>query len=356
MSMTETIHIEVKTTEASKLSKVDFKNIPFGKVYSDHMFMADFVKGEWTDFKIVPYGNLSLSPANSAIHYGQSIFEGMKAYRSGNGEILIFRPLDNHKRLNISADRMCIPSIPEEVFMGGLTQLLKIDKNWIPDIAGTSLYIRPIIFATDEYIGIRPSDNYKFLIFTCPVGAYYAEPVRVKIETKYVRASPGGTGFAKAAGNYAAALYPARFAQQQGYHQLIWTDAISHEYIEESGTMNVMFVIDDTLITAPTGGTILQGVTRNSALTLAKDWGYKVEERRVSVKEVIDSIKKGTLKEAFGTGTAATIAQIAEIGHEDQNYILPDVENRDLSNKLMIELDKIKTGKVEDRFGWVYKL
>ncbi|MDQ3393017.1 MAG: aminotransferase class IV, partial [Bacteroidota bacterium] len=203
--MTETIHIEVKRTEDSKLSKVDFKNIPFGKVYADHMFVADFVNGEWSDFKIVPYQNLSLSPANSALHYGQSVFEGMKAHKGENGEVLIFRPKENLKRLNLSAERMCIPAVPEEVFMGGLTKLLEIDKNWIPNMPGTSLYIRPFIFATDEYIGIRPSDNYKFLIFTCPVGAYYAEPVRVKIETKYVRAAPGGTGFAKAAGNYAAA-------------------------------------------------------------------------------------------------------------------------------------------------------
>lgn len=354
--MTETIQIEVKRTNSSKLSKVDFKNIPFGKVYSDHMFMADFVKGEWKDFKIVPYENLSLSPANSALHYGQSVFEGMKAHRSENGDVLIFRPLENHKRLNISADRLCIPAIPEEIFMGGLTQLLKIDKSWIPDISGTSLYIRPFIFATDEYIGIRPSDNYKFLIFTCPVGAYYAEPVRVKIETKYVRAAPGGTGFAKAAGNYAAALYPAKFAQQKGYHQLIWTDAISHEFIEESGTMNVMFVIGNKLVTAPAGGTILQGITRDCVLALAKDWGYKVEERRVSVKEVIEAINKGTLREAFGTGTAATIAHIAEIGHEDENYVLPEVKSREISNRLMNELDQIKTGKIADRFGWTYKL
>jgi branched-chain amino acid aminotransferase len=354
--MTETINIEVKRTEVSKLLKVDFKNIPFGKIYSDHMFMADFINGEWTDFKIAPYENLSLSPANSALHYGQSIFEGMKANRSENGDILIFRPLENLKRLNISADRMCIPAVPEEVFMGGLTQLLKLDKSWIPDIPGTSLYIRPIIFATDEYIGIRPSDNYKFLIFTCPVGAYYAEPVRVKIETQYVRAAPGGTGFAKAAGNYAAALYPARFAQKLGYHQLLWTDAISHEFIEESGTMNVMFLIDDVLVTAPSGGTILQGITRNSVLTLAKDWGYKIEERKVSVKEIIDAIKKETLQEAFGTGTAATIAHIAEIGHEEENYILPEVKNRVLSHRLMTELDKIKSGKIADRFGWIYKL
>jgi branched-chain amino acid aminotransferase len=354
--MTETINIDVHRIVKSKISEIDFYNIPFGKFYSDHMFMAEFKGREWSDFKIVAYENLSLSPANSTLHYGQSVFEGMKAHKNDKGEVLIFRPLANFNRLNKSAERLCIPQLPEEVFMGGLTELLKLDKNWVPDIPNTALYIRPFIFATDEYIGIRPSDKYQFIIFTCPVGAYYAEPVRVKIETKFSRACVGGTGYAKAAGNYAAALYPARFAQQQGYHQLLWTDAHSHEFIEESGTMNVMFLINDTLITAPAGGTILQGVTRDCVLTLAKSWGYNVEERNVSVNEVIEAIKKGTLQEAFGTGTAATIAQISEIGHEDQNYILPELSTRKLSIRLMSELDQIKTGKIEDKFGWTYKI
>lgn len=354
--MTDTLNIQVTKQEPSRLSEVDFKNIPFGKIYSDHMFMADFKNGEWTDLKIVPYSNLSLSPGNSTLHYGQSVFEGLKAYKNADGETLIFRPLDNFKRLNISADRMCIPSIPEEIFMSGLVQLLKLDKDWISGLPGTSLYIRPFIFATDEYIGIRPSDNYKFIIFTCPVGAYYSEPVRVKIETKFSRACEGGTGYAKTSGNYAAALYPARTAQKQGYHQLIWTDAHSHEYIEESGTMNVMFLINDTLITPPAGSSILNGITRDSVLKLAQSWGYKVEERKISVKEVIEGIKSGSLKEAFGTGTAATIAHIAEIGHGDDNYILPDVKGRKLSPRLMTELDLIKTGVSEDIFGWNYKI
>lgn len=354
--MTDTLNIQVTKQEPSRLSEVDFKNIPFGKIYSDHMFMADYKNGEWTDLKIVPYSNLSLSPGNSTLHYGQSVFEGLKAYKNADGETLIFRPLDNFRRLNISADRMCIPAIPEEIFMSGLVQLLKLDKDWISGLPGTSLYIRPFIFATDEYIGIRPSDNYKFIIFTCPVGAYYSEPVRVKIETKFSRACEGGTGYAKTSGNYAAALYPARTAQKQGYHQLIWTDAHSHDYIEESGTMNVMFLINDTLITPPAGSSILNGITRDSVLKLAKSWGYKVEERKVSVKEIIEGIKNGSLKEAFGTGTAATIAHIAEIGHGDDNYVLPEVKDRKLSPRLMTELDLIKTGVAEDKFGWNYKL
>jgi branched-chain amino acid aminotransferase len=355
--MIETLSINVTKVSKSRIEEVDFDNIPFGKVYSDHMLVADYIDGEWRNSQIIPYGNISLSPGTSAIHYGQSVFEGMKAYKSINNEIAVFRPLDNFKRLNQSARRMCIPEIPEDLFMAGLSELLKIDKDWIPKKPGTSLYIRPFVFATDEYIGIRPSDTYKFIIFTCPVGAYYSEPVKVKIETQYSRAFEGGTGYAKAAGNYAAALYPAKLAHEKGYHQLIWTDGKTHEYVEESGTMNVMFIIGDTLITAPTTGeTILAGITRDSVLTLAREWGLKVEERKVAVKEVIEAIQKGTLKEAFGTGTAATIAQIAVIGHEEIDYELPPVEQREFSRKVLKALDEIKTGVGEDKYNWVYKV
>lgn len=353
--MIDTIDIAIRKVEKSKIDAVDFDNIQFGQVYADHMFMADYKNGEWSDFKIVPYEKISLSPANSALHYGQSVFEGMKAYRNREGEAVLFRPKDNFKRLNLSAERMCIPAIPEDVFMGGLTQLIKIDQQWIPKKPDTALYIRPYIFATDEYIGIRPSETYKFIIFCCPVGAYYSAPVNVKIETKYSRAFPGGIGFAKAAGNYAASLYPAKKAHADGFQQLIWTDGLTHQYIEESGTMNVMFVINDTLVTAPAGETILKGITRDSVLTLAREWGVKVEERRVSVKEIIESIENGTLKEAFGTGTAATIAHIALIGHEGKEYKLPPVEGRLLSNKLLKDLESIKTGILPDKFNWIYK-
>jgi branched-chain amino acid aminotransferase len=280
----------------------------------------------------------------------------MKAYKNEAGEVLIFRPKANFERLNKSAERMCIPQLPEDVFMSGLTELLKIDQAWVPETPNTALYIRPFIFATDEFIGIRPSDTYKFIIFTCPVGSYYTEPVRVKIETRYSRAVEGGTGAAKAAGNYAASLYPARQAQMQGYHQLVWTDARTHEYIEESGTMNIMLLIGDTLITSPTGDTILSGITRNSVLTLAREWGYKVEERKISVKEVVEAIEKGTLKEAFGTGTAATIAHIALINHQEIDYTLPPLEDRTFSNRVLEELDNIKTGRSEDKWDWVYKV
>jgi branched-chain amino acid aminotransferase len=354
--MVDTLNISTTKTQHSRLSEVDFNNIPFGRVFSDHMFVADYDGKSWKNLQILPYQPLQLSPANSALHYGQSVFEGMKAYRNEGKDVLVFRPRANFDRLNRSAARMCIPQLPEELFMSGLTELLRLDREWVPAKENTSLYIRPFIFATDDYLGIRPSDTYKFMIFTCPVGAYYSEPVRVKIETQYSRAAAGGTGAAKAAGNYAASLLPAVKAHQQGYHQLLWTDAKSHQFIEESGTMNVVFIIDNTLITAPTGDTILAGITRDSVLTLAREWGYKVEERKVAVQEVIDAAKEGRLQEAFGTGTAATIAQIKGIGHEDKDYELPPVEGREFSNRVLRALDEIKTGKVADKWDWIYKV
>lgn len=354
--MTGTINLEINRIAKSRLPEVDFQDIKFGKVYSDHMFMADYFEQKWQKFRIVPYGNLSLSPGTSVIHYGQSIFEGLKAHRNDAGEVLLFRPHDNFKRMIESAERMCIPPPTEEMFMGGLLELLNLDKAWVPDVENTSLYIRPYIFATDEYIGIRPSDNYSFIIFTCPVGAYYTTPVRVKIETKYSRAVAGGTGAAKAAGNYAGSLYPMVEAQKEGYNQLIYTDGQQHKYLEEAGTMNIMFVIDDKIFTAPAGITILKGITRHSVLTLARDWGYEVEERKISVDELIEALENNRVQEAFGTGTAATIAPIAAIGFEGKDYELPPVESRIFSNKVLNELEDIKYGRKEDTRGWILKV
>ncbi len=352
--MTETLAFEIKRTKQSRLPQLDTDNIPFGKVYSDHMFVAEYKEGEWNDLRIEPYGNLSISPANATLHYAQSIFEGLKAYKNKSGDILVFRPQANAQRLNVSANRMCVPELPEEMFMSAMTELLKLDSGWIPDKDGTSLYIRPVIFADDPYVGIRPSETYKFLIFTCPVGAYYSEPVSVKIETKYTRAVAGGVGFAKTAGNYAASLFPAVQAQKEGYDQLIWTDGQTHEFIEEAGTMNLLFLIGDSLITAPTGDSILNGITRNCVLTLAREWGMKVKEHRLSVKELISAMETGELKEAFGAGTAATIAQIKRIGYEGKDYELP--KERPFSQKLFDTLDRIKKGEQEDKWGWVYKI
>lgn len=354
--MLDTLDISIRKVQNSRISEVDFSNIPFGRVYSDHMFIADYEDGQWSDLRIVPYENLSMAPASSVIHYGQSVFEGLKAYKNKNGEAVVFRPEANAKRLNKSAERMCIPEVPEELFIQAMTELLNLDNAWIPNRENTALYIRPFVFAMDDYIGIKPSEKYRFMIITCPVGAYYSEPVKVKIETEFTRAAKGGTGYAKAAGNYAASLYPAKLAQKQGYHQLVWTDATEHKYIEESGTMNIMFVINDTLITPEASSTILRGITRDSVLTMARDWGMKVEERRISVKEVIEAAKNGTLQDAFGAGTAATIAHIALIGHDGVDYKLPPIEERGFSNKVLKALDAIKLGEAEDKFDWIFKL
>jgi len=351
--MIPTLDIKIDKIAQSRISEMDFHHIDFAKQYSDHMFMADYDGNGWKDFRIEPYHNISLSPANPAIHYGQSIFEGLKAYKNPQNEVLIFRPQKNFARMNISAARMMMPQIPEAMFMDGMHQLIDLDRNWVPDVEGTSLYIRPFLFATDEYIGVRPSDTFKFMIITCPVGAYYAKPVKVKIEEHYTRAVKGGTGFAKTAGNYAASLYPAHQAQKEGYDQLIWTDGQFHQHIEESGTMNIMFVINDTLITAPVGDTILNGITRDSVLELARDWEMKVEVRPFEVSELIAAIENNTLQEAFGVGTAATIAHIEVIGYRDTDYTL-DLNKRQFSTKLLDTLNDIRYGKTADKFGWNY--
>ncbi len=355
--MNKTIEIQVKKTEASKLPETDFDNLAFGQTISDHMFVADYKDGEWGDFRIEPYAPLDLNPANATLHYGQSVFEGLKAYKNDNGDVLLFRPDANQKRLKESAIRMCIPPVPEELFMEGLARLMEVDRDWIPNKPGCSLYIRPFIFATDDYLGIRPSATYKFMIFTCPVGHYYAKPVSVKVETQYTRAAEGGTGYAKAAGNYAGSLYPAQLAQQQGYDQLLWTDGKNHSFIEESGTMNVMFIIDGKLITAPTTkGTILKGITRDSVLTLAKEMGLPVEERFLTVSELQEALENGTLQEAFGTGTAATIAHISKINVDEKDYTLPEKPQGAFSYKVLETLDAIKYGKQEDVHGWITKV
>jgi branched-chain amino acid aminotransferase len=300
---------------------------------------------------------MPISPATPALHYGQSIFEGMKAYASTtSSEALVFRPLDNWKRMNISAERLCMPQIPEELFMESIAALIDLDRAWIPKAEGSSLYIRPFMFSADEFIGIRPSQDFTFMVILSPTGPYYSAPVKVKIETHYTRAVAGGTGYAKAGGNYGGAIYPAKLAQDEGYHQLIWTDGKTHEYIEESGTMNVMFVIDDVLITPPLSDSILAGITRNSVLELAKSWGMRVEERKISVKELISALEKGKVQEAFGAGTAATIANIELIGFEGKNYMLPPSKERQFANRVFNELENIKNGTATDSFDWIHRI
>lgn len=352
----EETNIKIIRTNQSRIPTLDFENLPFGREFSDHMFSMEYKNGSWQNPVIKPFENLSMNPATSVIHYGQSIFEGMKAYRGDDGEVIVFRPEKNIKRMNVSAERMCMPPLPEDLFREALFELLKLDKDWVPSSETGALYIRPIYFATDEFIGVKPSETFKFLIFTCPVNAYYTAPVRVLIETHYTRSTPGGTGFAKAAGNYAGALYPAKLAQQKGYDQLVWTDALSHKYIEESGTMNVFFMTDEGLLTPELSDTILAGITRDSVITLAKDWGIPVAERKIEVSELIEKLKNGKVKDAFGAGTAATIAHIAAIGHEGTDYELPPVEEREFSNKVLKYLNDYRKGRVEDKFNWNAKV
>lgn len=356
MNGVETMQIEVKKTKQSRLPEVDWNKLGFGNYFSDHMFVTEYAGGKWNNSRIVPYGKFDVTPALSALHYGQSIFEGMKAYRYANGDIYMFRPLDNFKRLNVSAERMAMPMIPEELFMEGLSQLVRMDANWVPKEEGCSLYIRPVFFATEEHIGVKISDTYDLMIMTSPVAAYYSQPLKVLVETKYTRAVPGGVGFAKTAGNYGRSHYPTRLAQQKGYNQLIWTDGYEHKYLEESGTMNVMCVINDTLVTPGLHDTILAGITRDSVITTAKDLGYKVEERKISVDELVDAHTKGTLQEIFGVGTAATIAPISLFGYNGKDHNLPPITDNNIGAKIKKELDAIRKGRKADKHGWMYKV
>ncbi len=354
---TDTTPIKVTLTKQSHINDVDWDNIPFGKVFSDHMLVMDYVGGAWQQAEIMPFGNLSLNPATSVIHYGQSIFEGMKATKAENGDVFLFRPEMNAKRFRESCERMCMPVIADDVFVELIRKLVDIERDWIATRKDYSLYIRPFMFAADDYVGIRPSDSYKFIIFTCPVGTYYSEPVSVKIEEQYTRAAPGGVGTAKTAGNYAASLYAAKLGQQQGFHQLVWTDAKEHKYIEESGTMNIVFVINGTLVTpADNGDTILRGTTKRTVVDVAKLWGMPVEERKVSVEEIVAGIRSGAVTEAFGAGTAATIAHIIKLGFRDEIFELSPVASRTFSNKVKAYLDDLKSGKIEDTQGWLVKV
>src|SRR5829696_1400695 len=300
--MLDTMDITINKADQSKLHGFSLENLLFGKYFTDHMLEADYENGEWKNIEIKPFQPLLLSPSLAALHYGQAIFEGMKAYKNQEGEAFIFRPFDNFKRFNLSAERMAMPQIPEEIFVEGLRQLIDIDRNWIPREEDHSLYIRPFMFSSDEVIGVRPSDKYKFMIILSPTGPYYSAPMRIYVEEKYVRAVAGGIGYAKAAGNYGAAMYATAEAKKKGYDQVLWTDAFEHKHVQEIGTMNVFFIIGDKAITPDLGaGTILGGVTRDSALTLLKEAGFTVEERDLSIDEIIDAYKAGSLYEVFGT-------------------------------------------------------
>jgi branched-chain amino acid aminotransferase len=348
--------IPITKIEKTRIKEVDYQNLTFGKFFSDHMLVADFSDGHWQDAKIVPFGPFEISPSMTAIHHGQSIFEGMKAFKSPDDAVLLFRPYENFKRMNLSAARMCMPPISEHIFMEGIKALVDLDRDWIPTEEGKSLYIRPVYFSFDTVIGVKPAENYRLIVFTSPCSAYYSVPLSVKIERHYSRAAQGGVGFAKAAGNYGGAMLPTKLANDEGFHQILWTDAANHEFIEESGSMNVMFVIGDTLVTPSLSDSKLAGVTRESIIHIARIWGMKVETRQVSVLELVEAAKNGELKEAFGTGTAANLAHIAKIGFEDELFTLPDLPSHSFTNRMSKYLMDLKTGKIADPFSWMVNL
>nr|WP_299069982.1 branched-chain amino acid aminotransferase [uncultured Allomuricauda sp.] len=352
-TMTNTLVVEKAKT--SKIQDVDFDNLSFGSVYSDHMLVCDYRNGKWEAPKVVPYQPLSLDPSAKIFHYGQSIFEGMKAYKDEAGDAWLFRPLENFKRLNKSAKRLAIPELPEEYFMEGLTTLLQLDKDWIPQNPGSSLYIRPFMFASGTGFHASPADEYKFIICTAPSGAYFSGKVKVLIEENYSRAANGGVGYAKAGGNYAGQFYPTQLAIEKGYNQVIWTDDNSHEYIEEAGAMNVFVRINDTLITGPTSDRILDGITRKSILDIANEEGITTDVRKISVHEVVEAAKTGELKEMFGAGTAAVVSPISAFGYKDTDYDLPELQNS-YASLLKKRITDIQYNRAADTFGWRYKV
>jgi branched-chain amino acid aminotransferase len=348
------MEIKVTLTENSGLGEVDFNDIPFGRVFSDHMFMADYKDGEWTNLEIKPVAKMSVHPAMMALHYGQSIFEGLKASMTKDATPVLFRPDAHARRFNMSADRMSMPALPVDMFLEAITRLVAIDKDWIPKQRGSSLYVRPIMFATDEFVGVRASETYKFMIITLPVGPYYNKPVSLLAETTYTRAAQGGVGEAKCAGNYAGALYPARIARQQGYDQVLWLDAKEFKYVQEVGTMNIFFVIDDQVITPATFGTILKGITRDSAIEVLKDKGYDIDVRKISIDEIVEAHLAGELKECFGVGTAALVAHVDKIKYKDLIMELP--ETSVVSQVVKDEINSLREGTVLDTRGWVWPI
>ena len=354
--MIDAFSIPVTKIERSKLHDIPLENIPFGKYFTDHMLEADYENGEWKNVEIKPYQPLLLSPSVAALHYGQAIFEGIKAYKDKEGNPYIFRPYDNFKRFNVSARRMQMPTIPEEIFMEGMRRLIDLDRNWIPEKEDHSLYIRPVMFSSDEVIGVKPSDTYKFIIILSPTGPYYAAPMRIYVEEHYSRAAPGGIGYAKAAGNYGGSMLVTAEAKKNGYDQVLWTDALEHKYVQEIGTMNVFFIIGDKALTPDLQqGTILAGVTRDSAITVLQEMGYAVDKNKVSIDELVDAYKAGSLTEVFGTGTAATISMIKELKYKE--FVMEfDTTKWIAAPELKKRLDDIRQSKVIDRHGWMFKV
>jgi len=348
--------IPVTEIPAKDLNHFDPNNFSFGKNFTNYMLEAEYSEGAWKNAVIKKFQPLSLDPSTAALHYGQTIFEGIKAFKNEKGEVVIFRPDQNFIRFNTSAERMGMPSVPNWLFMDGMKQLVALEKDWIPNIPEASLYIRPFMIATDPFLGVRPSLTYKFMIILGPSGPYFSAPMKILIEQKYTRATPGGVGFAKNGGNYGGSLYPVALAQEKGYDQVLWTDAIEHKFVEEVGMMNVMFVIDGKVITPSVErGTVLKGVTRNSAIILLRDMGYEVEERNLAIKEIVEAHKKGLFQEVFGVGTAAVVSYISKLAHED--YVMDfDVAALKVAPALKKRLNDLRMGNIPDNHGWLTKL
>ena len=344
--------IPVERTTASRIGQVDFNNLDFGLHMSDHILVAEYSNGQWGAARIKPYGTMEFYPAMMALHYGQSVFEGLKAFRMENGDISVFRAATHLERFNRSLERMCMPTVPASLFLDGLFELIRTDQDWVSGNPGCSLYLRPFCFASEARLKIKVAEKYHFIILTSPAGPYYTKPYRLKVETEYTRTVEGGTGFAKCAGNYGSSYYPMQLAFQEGYDQVLWTDGKEHKYIDEVGMMNVMFMIDGVLTTPKLNTAILSGVTRDSVLTLAKDMGVRTEERRISVEEIETNLKQGRISEAFGTGTAAVVAPITTINISGTDHQIPEPTPSSFQSKVKNLLSDMRTGRAADIHGW----
>ncbi len=344
--------ISFNTVDQSRLSSVDLTKIPFGRVFTDHMFVMDYREGNWQNARIQPIEPIEVHPANLTLHYGQSIFEGMKAAKNPEGIPLLFRPEMHAQRLNASAERMCMPQIPEEDYVEAVAQIVSLERDWIPEMPGSALYVRPFMFATDEFLGVAPSESYKFIIMTLPVAPYYSRPVSLKASHEFIRAAKGGVGEAKTSGNYAASLYASKQAKSEGFDQVLWLDGNEFRYAQEVGTMNIFFVIDHKVITPATDGAILKGITRDSFLQILRTDGFEVEERPISMDEVVEAHESGKLQEVFGSGTAAVAVDVARIAYRSHDIHL-DPKSDSLAQRLKNEINGMRTGQISDRFGWI---
>ncbi|MDE0309308.1 MAG: branched-chain amino acid aminotransferase [Acidiferrobacterales bacterium] len=347
--------MEIHRTTQSRINEVDFAKITFGSLFSDHMFAMEYVDGKWRNHRIEPFGPIEVNPVSASLHYGQAIFEGMKAYRGVDGEIRIFRPEMNYRRLSASCERMCMPLVDQDTFINSIKELIRVDHRWVPPGEKQALYIRPIMFADEPQLDVRPADRYRYLVILSPVGGYFGSDfpaVSLKAEEKYTRAIQGGTGFAKAGGNYAATFLASREGREKGYAQILWLDGVDHKYIEEVGQMNICFLLNDRLVTPELRGTILPGVTRDSVLRIVSDMGIECDERLVEIDEIIEGVQLNTLQEAFGCGTAAVITAVGSIGYRESLHVINDGQSGELSRHLYHTIVGIQRGEIEDRYGW----